>query len=259
MDTFFFAIRPKIFFQFPKTQPLHYACAFGASDDTLRVIINEYERGLVETDNNGQYPLHFALANTAITPQVAPTTVKLLLRLRPEIIPKIDQDQLEGGASTQHPIEFLQETATKKTSANPDIERDQVKTSLRQCLALLLDINPTVTPRVLTAIRSLPNWLFKSAILSPHIQQSLDEKIKGKFPTLILMFDLYVQFSVLIFYEWSARKSLEKREPLRVPTVLYSMTTSSSVFDDPSSRYLHQTDSDDFAVSFWLVFMLYFG
>ena len=181
------------------------ACAFGASEESLRVLIDIYPEALVTKDNFGRNPLHFALANTKTNPKAAPITVRLLLTLRPSLVnPSQDDDG-------PNPFLFLLEYATQINSSNPD---EALKDSIQKCLNLLLAANPNPTPTVFTALRSLPYWLFPTAILSQTVQDLLNDKIKGRFPTIILMLDFYLQIVVLIFYHLCVDKALYDRNDL---------------------------------------------
>jgi hypothetical protein len=44
-------------------QPLHYACAYGATEEALRVLTDDNIDTITATDNRGRTPLHFALGN----------------------------------------------------------------------------------------------------------------------------------------------------------------------------------------------------
>lgn len=170
------------------------------------MIIASNEAALEEMDDSGQSPLHFALANAKITPHVAPRTLRLLIRENPDLV----HSPATEAHKVRHPIEFLQEVS-KKLSADNEEAREEIKESLRKCLTILLDAKPIVTPHVITTVRSLRSWLFSTAILSPHLQDALNRKMKSRFPTTVLMLDLYVQIAVLIFYHICVEDSLERR------------------------------------------------
>jgi hypothetical protein len=171
----------------------------------LRVLIDFYPDALTIRDNFGRNPLHFALANTKTAPNAAPKTVRLLLNLNPNLVNPNSEDG-------PNPFLFLLEYAT---DINAKHDSDELRESIKASLILLLDAKPNPTPTVFTALRSLPYWLFPTAILSQTVQALLNDKIKGRFPTGILMMDLYIQIMVLCFYGYAIRASIDFRAEAR--------------------------------------------
>ena len=56
--------------------PLHIACANGASDEVLKLLIDTYPTSKTSVDNRGRTPLHFSVGNETYEP--SPVVVELL-------------------------------------------------------------------------------------------------------------------------------------------------------------------------------------
>jgi hypothetical protein len=177
------------------SQPLHYACAYGASEEILYVLTDAYPDGITTMDNRVRTPLHFALSNAGRP--AAPAAVRLLLSLNKEIVNSIDEGPL--------PLRVLAGYAL--TVKHEDEPRD----SVHRCLEHLLNAEPDPTADFLTALQSLPDWLSERAVVVPVVQHLLNEKISQRFPTAVLMLDFYVLAMIIIFYSLSFVKSIEKR------------------------------------------------
>jgi hypothetical protein len=191
----------------------------------LRVLIDFYPDALTISDNLGRDPLHFALANTRTAPDAAPKTVRLLLTLSPNLVNPPSED--DG----PNPFLFLLEYASE---INAEHNSDELRESIKASLILLLDAKPNPTPTVFTALRSLPYWLFPTAILSQTVQAMLNDKMNGRFPTVILMMDLYMQILVLCFYHYTVTESIDLRAGAREvaisPGTLFSLYLGATYF-----------------------------
>jgi flagellar basal body-associated protein FliL len=184
---------------------LHFACAFGASEDVLRILYEAFPLALIMKDQEGRNPLHFALANATTIPRQAPNVVRFILNLKPNLVNPDDD-------SGKNPFLFLLEHAThfnRIEDRKGALQRD----SITKCLELLLAAGPRPTPTMFTALRSLPHWLFKKAILNRTIQVMMKNKIKGRFPTTLLMLDFFTQVMVIYFYQALVVRSIELRQP----------------------------------------------
>ena len=124
--------------------PLHYACAYGASVEVLRVIVDAWEESLTKVDNKGRSPLHFAMGNAHR--DNAPEVVKLLLDLHPAGVNVVDVEK-------NLPLNLL---STKAES----VEQNQIKPrdSVKKCLNLYLKAKPNTSIEFLTAIQKMPEW-----------------------------------------------------------------------------------------------------
>jgi hypothetical protein len=129
--------------------------------------------------------------NVTTAPKAAPVTVRLLLKLEPTLVNPPPED--EG----LNPFLFLLYYVTEISARSSS---DELRESIKKCLILWLDAKLNPTPTVFAALRGLPYWLFPTAILSSTVKDRLNEKIRGRFPTVILMLDFYVQVLVIFFF-----------------------------------------------------------
>lgn len=180
-------------------QPLHYACAFGASEEVLYVLTDAYPEAIKTKDRRARTPLHFALSNAGRN--TVPSAVRLLLSLNKDIVNSIDGGPL--------PLRVLKEyTATIKPEDENRIEKRE---SVRKCLEHLLNSNPDPTADLLTTLQALPDWLSESAVVMPAVQIMLNEKISRRFPTGVLMMDFYVIVAIIFNYSFAVAESIKLR------------------------------------------------
>jgi hypothetical protein len=178
---------------------LHYACAFGASEEVLYVLTDAYPEAIKTKDRRDRTPLHFALSNAGRN--TVPSAVRLLLSLNKEIVNSIDGGPL--------PIRVLKEyTSTIKPE---DESRDEKRESVRKCLEHLLNAKPNPTADFLTTLQSLPDWLSERAVVMPAVQTMLNEKISRRFPTGVLMMDFYVIVAIIFNYSFAVADSINLR------------------------------------------------
>lgn len=160
-----------------ETQPLHYACAFGASEDILFALTDAYPDAIRTRDSRKRTPLHFALSNAGR--KTVPAAVRLLLNLDPTIVNSIDNGPL--------PLRVLAQYAQMVRSETED--RDEKRESVLRCLEHLLNAEPEPTADFFTALQSLPDWLSERAVVMKIVQDLLNEKISQRFPTAVLLLD----------------------------------------------------------------------
>jgi ankyrin repeat protein len=207
-------------------QPLHYACAYGASEEALYVLTDAYLDAITTPDRRGRTPLHFALSNAGR--KAAPAAVRLLLSLNRELV-----NSMNGGPL---PLRVLAEYA-----ATIKKDEEQQRESVESCLKYLLAAKPDPTADFFTALQSLPPFLQeklsaqsfqeKREIFSPIsvstnyslslslfravvmkvVQELLNEKIAQRFPTAILLLDFYLQMIVVIFYTLAVQETANIR------------------------------------------------
>jgi len=175
--------------------PLHYACAYGASEEALYMLTDAYKDGITKIDSRGRTPLHFALSNAGR--KAAPAAVRLLLSLNKNIV-----NSQDGGPL---PLRVLAEFAS---TVRKDIEQ---RDSVGKCLEHLLHADPDPTADFFTALQSLPDWLQEQAVVMPVVQLLLNEKIAQRFPSAILMSDFYMQLMVVITYSLLVPEAIDRR------------------------------------------------
>jgi hypothetical protein len=179
--------------------PLHYACAFGASEEVLYVLTEAFPEAMEAKDERERTPLHFALSNAGR--KTVPSAVRLLLSLNPRIVNSINKGPL--------PLRVLAEYAgTIKTD---QADHEEKRDSVRRCLEHLLNAKPDPTADFLTSLQSLPEWLQEKAVVMPVVQHLLNEKISQRFPTAVLMLDFYILTISIVFYSLNVVDSLAKR------------------------------------------------
>jgi len=187
-----------IFFYFlttTTTQPLHYACAYGASEEALYVLTGAFPDAITTQDRRGRTPLHFALSNAGR--RAAPAAVRLLVSFNNDIV------NSRGGSS--NPLRVLAEfAATIK-------DDDDQKESVHKCLEHLLNAEPEPTADFFTALQSLPDWLSEQAVVMEVVQTLLNEKISQRFPTAVLMLDFYVLTMIIASFSVNTVESINRR------------------------------------------------
>mmetsp|Transcript_21836 Transcript_21836/g.31621 ORF Transcript_21836/g.31621 Transcript_21836/m.31621 type:complete len:778 (+) Transcript_21836:125-2458(+) len=179
--------------------PLHYACAYGAPEEALHVLTDNNADSITQTDRNGRTPLHFALGNA--DRQASPNVVRLLLAQNPDVVNVTDKER------SDLPLHLL---ATRAKSLNETQKSERENAT--KCLDLYLNANPHPTASFLAALQSLPEWLRDHAVVTPAVKNILNEKISQKFPTAVLMLDMYMLLAVFIFFCVAVSKSIELRD-----------------------------------------------
>ncbi|EJK58127.1 hypothetical protein THAOC_21769 [Thalassiosira oceanica] len=205
----------------PRTkQPLHYACAYGATDGALRVLVDLSPRTVMADDNRGRTPLHLALGN-AVRPS-SPLAVSLLVGRHPAVVDSID---LEGNL----PIHLLATSAQSISSADGEGagagENDKAnkRDNCRECLRFYLGASPCASTDLITALQSLPEFLKKGAVLNPMVQRVLNRKISKAFPTAVVLLDFAFYILVIVFFQLSVIGYLRETEnSLALLVPLYS-------------------------------------
>jgi hypothetical protein len=71
------------------------------------------------------------------------------------------------------------------------------KERIRKCLQLYLSSGPETTSSFLNGVQFLPDWIRDEAVLHPTIQSMLNNRISHRFPTMILLLDLYLNVAII--------------------------------------------------------------
>ena len=177
-------------------QPLHYACAYGASQESLIVLTDAHRPAIGTRDRSGRTPLHFALSNAGRP--ASPGAVRHLLDLDPKLA------NSNGGPL---PLRVLAEFSQTLRRGGSEDDR----ASVQSCLNHLLLANPDPTADLFTALQSLPEWLSEQAVVLPSVQVLLNEKISQRFPTAVKLLDLYFLCMIIICYSYNIMVSIEGR------------------------------------------------
>ncbi|VEU40414.1 unnamed protein product [Pseudo-nitzschia multistriata] len=200
--------------------PLHYACLYGATEDFLRILTDAYPQGVAARDRFDRVPLHYSLSNAG-RPN-APAAVRLLLGLDPGLvnIPGIARtlsgsdavrryaDQGSGGGRKK--AHGGNRPSSEPAGAASDASAFS-SASVEECLRRFLAAKPRPTADFFTALQSLPEALREKAVLMREVQELLNQKIGQRFPTALLLADLYLQVVVVVVYTMAVRDSIEGR------------------------------------------------
>lgn len=128
--------------------------------------------------------------------------MRLLLSLNKDIVNSIDGGPL--------PLRVLSEyTATIK---GEDEKKEEKRESVQKCLEYLLQKKPDPTADFLTTLQSLPEWLSEQAVVMPEVQNLLNEKISRRFPTAIMILDLYVLVMIIVSYFFAVSSTIASWE-----------------------------------------------
>jgi len=187
--------------------PLHYACAYGASEDALHLLTDNDAISIVATDNKGRTPLHFAMGNA--DRDASPAIVRLLLSQYRDMV---DTDSTENGQLPLHLLATRAQTLTDQMQSSRE--------NAEKCLEFYLHARPRPTADFLTALQSLPEWLSDRAVVTPVVQRLLNDKIAQRFPTAIIMLDFYCLCGVIITFAINAQKSVENRYAVEQGTII---------------------------------------
>ena len=179
--------------------PLHYACAYGASEEVLKILLRVIPTSTTAKDIKGRTPLHFALGNADRAS--SPAVVQILLEKGREVIDETDN---EG----QLPLLLLAAVA-KKTELDDKYKPKRV--SAMKCLDSYLKANPSPTADYLAALQSLPDWLLDHAVISEGVQKVLNEKIAQRFPTGILLLDFNVLIVIIISFRLAIYEYIDNK------------------------------------------------
>jgi hypothetical protein len=163
------------------------------------VLTEAYPGAIEAKDKRDRTPLHFALSNAGR--KTVPSAVRLLLSLNRNIVNSISKGPL--------PLRVLAEYAVTIKSEDP--ERDGKRDSVRRCMEFILNAEPDPTADFLTALQSLPDWLSEKAVVMPVVQHLLNEKISQRFPTAVLMLDVYFLAMSIISFSFNVVASINKR------------------------------------------------
>ena len=88
-------------------------------------------------------------------------------------------------------------------------ELEEKKKNALTCLDLFLNTRPKPTANFLTALQTFPEWLSDHTVVSPVLQQLLNQKISQRFPTAIMMLDLYALIAIIATYSYNVLFSIE--------------------------------------------------
>lgn len=189
--------------------PLHYACAYGATEEALFVLTEKHHDAIRTRDQDNRTPLHFALSNAER--KTSPGAVRHLLELDPSLANTHGVGPLPLRTIADYSLAFRKSYSSNKVEAKENIQK---------CLEYLLNKNPEPTADFFTALQALPDWLSDKAVVLRSVQELLNLKITQRFPTLVLMADLYFLCMTIIAYSFNVIESIKRRFDDTVPNQL---------------------------------------
>lgn len=183
--------------------PVHYACAYGSTEDVLQRIIEGYDEGIKKVDFKGRTPLHFVMGSSDRDNSVE--IMKIIIK--DILLVENHQDEWDDNAQnkSEHmvnimdheknlPLHLLSKKAFEITKQEKDLmsaptmtddgvqdfslfEKAQwlvmAKERIRKCLQLYLSAEPETTSKFLKGTQHLPDWIRDEAVLHPTIQHML--------------------------------------------------------------------------------------
>ena len=147
-------------------QPLHYACAYGATEEALFVLTEKHHDAIWTRDQDNRTPLHFALSNAER--KTSPGAVRHLLELDPSLANTHGVGPLPLRTIAEYSLAFRKNHNSNKAEAKENIQK---------CLEYLLNKNPEPTADFFTALQALPDWLSEKAVVLRSVQELLNLKI----------------------------------------------------------------------------------
>ena len=176
---------------------MHYACAYGASEAVLNVLLEGHHDTIAMRDNRGRTPLHIAMGNCSR--DASPAIVRTLLQKNPAVINMVES---ENGYL---PLHMLATASEALTTAGAD------RSNAQACLDYYLNAKPDTSTEFFTTFQELPDWLIDHAVQSKIVQQVLNNKIAQRFPTFIQIADVYCLILIIVSYVLSVLKYIDYR------------------------------------------------
>jgi len=181
--------------------PLHFAAAYGSSITALKGLVRAYPESVNRMEDMGRTPLHYVMANAH--GMMSPTTLQLLLEFSNKN--NIHTADFEG----KLPFHLLSERAAKYKALDHSPSRQNVE----KCLNIFLNKKPPPAPipEFFMALQSLPQWLRDSVVTNAYVQDILHKNVSRRFPTLILLMDLYSYALIISCFSIASNKHIKLR------------------------------------------------
>ena len=171
--------------------PLHFAAAYGCSNSALAILVDSYPDSLYCKEESGCTPLHYAMANAHN--KTSPSCVAFLLK-------EMDQNGINTSDDNGNsPLQLLCIRATSSENASLNDEK-KARANIAECLKLYLNAKPASSADFLTTLQSFPQWLRDGAVIHPHVKEILNRKISNRFPTAMLILDLYFYIVIIVCF-----------------------------------------------------------
>mmetsp|Transcript_3596 Transcript_3596/g.8210 ORF Transcript_3596/g.8210 Transcript_3596/m.8210 type:complete len:844 (+) Transcript_3596:184-2715(+) len=179
--------------------PMHYACAYGSNAEVLKVLADAFPESLTTKDNKGKTPMHLTMVNGQR--DTSPDVLKFLLDTAGR--ETVNLRDTEGNL----PLHLL-----NLGLRGVDLDSDGEKlTNASECLRIYLAAKPKASADFLAEIQELPGELLDVAVVSPHVRRILNNKIVRRFPTSVVMMDLFMYMLLIIAFEVASTHHIEVR------------------------------------------------
>jgi len=179
--------------------PMHYACAYGSNAEVLKVLADTFPESLTTKDNKGKTPMHLTMVNGQR--DTSPDVLKFLLDTAGR--ETVNLRDTEGNL----PLHLL-----NLGLKGVDLDSDNEKLSnASECLRIYLAAKPKASADFLAEIQNLPEELLDVAVVSPHVRKILNSKIVRRFPTSVVMMDMYMYILLIVAFEVASTHHIEVR------------------------------------------------
>ena len=181
--------------------PIHMACAFGTSNAVLSTLHMAYPNWISICEKlGGKTPLHLALVNSNNA------NIETVVSFLVNAAAADGHNIVDARDSADHLPLYNMGTACqrwgKKSSNinNPKKEKRvlEARSQAHRCLNIFLSAKPKGSSDFLRGLRRLPEWLEETAVLHPHVQGILNNKISQRLPTFFLMADLLMLVFLIV-------------------------------------------------------------
>ncbi len=181
--------------------PIHFAAAYGTSEEALEALIQSHPRSIQAKENTGRTPLHYAMANAHN--DTSPQVLKFILK-------NLDHDSLDDIDDEGNLPLHLMSLRVEGMGGHTEFEKKS-RENVKICLKIYLDSKPTLSADFLTALQTLPSWLRDYAVTHPHVQKILNKRMAGRFPTFILLLDGYLYVLIIACFSYATRSHISFR------------------------------------------------
>lgn len=144
-------------------KPLHFACAYGAVEDVVYMLIEGNSETITAKTQNNQTPLHFLMGNCDRSS--SHSILQILLKTNPKVVNSVDM-------SGKLPVDLL---GIRAKDIDPNNEEG--RNNAKKCLSIYLNAQTEGKTEFFTALQSLPDWLSDTAVVMPVVQKILNSTI----------------------------------------------------------------------------------
>jgi len=184
--------------------PIHIACAFGTSNAVLSTLHIAEPDGINVCEKlGGKTPLHLALVNSNNA------DIEIAVSFLVNAAAADGHNIVDARDSADHLPLYNMGTACQRWGKESSTKNNLIKekrvlearSQAHRCLNIFLSAKPRGSSDFLRSLRRLPEWLKDTAVLHPHVQGILNNKISQRLPTFFLMADL-IMLALLIVSLW---------------------------------------------------------